>query len=186
MQKQSIDSVGMFIQQVTEELIKWGKGDAWYRGQSIDKPLIPRLFRSKHNELQLLQRFRLRAQALGKKPDIKRIDEWLFLMQHTGLPTRLLDWTEGALIALFFAVYDLPADNPSPVVWMLDAPLMNETTTGSPLIPLAWTSGYGLKNFQAAFQKNKEIAYELPVAVYPANVHMRASVQRSCFTIYWD
>jgi hypothetical protein len=50
-------------------------------------------------------------------------DDWdpYFLMQHHGVPTRILDWTDGALIALHFAVRGKsePATNGS-IIYVLD------------------------------------------------------------------
>jgi hypothetical protein len=58
--------------------------------------------------------------------DIKHNDEdweWdsYFLMQLYGVPTRLLDWSDGALIALHFAVRDKPRPATSgSIVYVLD------------------------------------------------------------------
>jgi len=43
---------------------------------------------------------------------------WLFLAQHYGLPTRLLDWSESPLIALYFAVTEGYEDHDG-CIWAL-------------------------------------------------------------------
>lgn len=84
----------------------------FFRGQpSKDYPLIPLIgrFYKKGKEKALLQFEReifddfKRKYALFTDVRPQNDKEFLFLAQHYGLPTRLLDWTYNPLIALFFS-----------------------------------------------------------------------------------
>jgi FRG domain len=87
--------------------------------------------------------FRMKAPTFtpSDTPGRDETDQWLFLAQHVGLPTRLLDWTESSLVGLYFAL-----QYSKPVVWMLDPFALNrecETpggwqTPGPRVYPLTW------------------------------------------------
>jgi hypothetical protein len=58
------------------------------------------------------------TRSLAKTPDPDDYFGWLFLAQHYGLPTRLLDWSESPLVALYFAVTEGHEDHDG-CVWAL-------------------------------------------------------------------
>lgn len=188
-----IESIEEFIRKISTDAKTFGKLK-WFRGEpkNNNTSLVPALYRdSGLPENDLLQLFRLKASGYyGKVPDEERTDQWLFLAQHTGLPTRLLDWSEGALIALHFA---LEFDNP--IVWMLDPLELNALSslededkysenTNTRIIHLTFTEkNIGSENIAGAWERDKK-GVNLPVAIYPSYVHSILGAKKSCFTVH--
>lgn len=72
-------------------------------------------------ELSLLQDFKRRAHHyISSPPQLDDAIEWLALMQHYGVPTRLLDWTYSPYVGLYFAVEGRDEQNPGRALWAID------------------------------------------------------------------
>lgn len=82
-------------------------------------------------EVNTTSRFRNGARIRkGDCPNQDDFGGWLLLMQHYGLPTRLLDWSESLLTALYFSVSDPKYDTVDGALWALDASQFNKQKWG--------------------------------------------------------
>jgi hypothetical protein len=174
----------------------------WYRGCGKSAyQLQPSLFRHKHKkkiaelsslELQLMIRFRQRSIPFH---DRSLLDDWdaLFFMQHYGVPTRLLDWTENPLMALYFAVMSAPFKTKKngelqfatdAAVWVLDPiawnrkSLQHQSFDGGVLTP----GDEALKGYKPA--PSYSGMFNHPVGLYGAHNSSRIVAQRGVFTIF--
>lgn len=133
------------IQYEIERLSSLGCDDPFFRGHSnASWDLIPGIARestyNKVTENRLYHKFISHGAHLFHKG----VSSWevLFMMQHYGLPTRLLDWTENFAVALWFALF-----NPSrkSTIWILDPYRLNEYSLGRSTIEYLdqdYPSGY--------------------------------------------
>jgi len=157
--EQIAKTLGEFLNVVGATRARWQvktKNELWFRGEGRDygeTRLRPSLYRPVPGfalkspldlidiEDDLFQRFLHIAPDL---PGGEAEDDWFsyFLMQHSLAPTRLLDWSDGALVALHFALrldYDEPQDR---FIYVLDPYWLIEhikgETGGHDLAKRAW------------------------------------------------
>lgn len=173
---------------------------AWWRGHAdFSWALRPSIHRPQHSrfknqEVALLNHFQGRALCQRDSFRNPQSDfEWLCLAQHFGLPTRLLDWTESPLVALYFALNPGGGnqhDNTDACLWVLSPTNLNlkYSSPGMPTEALHGLASTELKEVKAissiAFGVKKDIELPPLLALQPWESNERIIAQAGRFTIH--
>lgn len=180
----SLEEYIKHIAYVNESIFKGS--DIWFRGHANQKyELVPSILRNDNysSEIEKLANEEFKNKAKGFIDNYSDFEnsEIYFLMQHYGLKTRLLDWTEGSLIALFFSLKIGPNDNKfeDPCVWVLDPKELNKNSIGVNEI---------VKNdnkiFEEYLNNTERNKIENPIAISSTYSNKRILRQKGCFTVH--
>jgi len=180
----------------------------WFRGHSNEKwKLQPTIFRESngriYDETNILIHFKL-MNANYDDLNYNNFD-WLTLMQHYNVPTRLLDWTESILVALYFIVSNIQDDSNDGCLYVLDARGLNQevlqnsslkrNTSNDVLIRSWFAENRKISTLNENIQNDASISikpkndfnssiYQKPIAVFPKRLNNRIIAQSGVFTMH--
>ncbi len=174
----------------------------WFRGSNSIYNLLPGQYRPSYQKLYGEESTFIEFKQKAKGFLNRDVSDWelFFMMQHYRIPTRLLDWTENAFIAFYFALID-QTKNGDPCVWMFNPLLFNEKNApqqGSHIFANPdscdpklqyWINTYHPLNFdhnKKTFTDSDGNTADIgnPVAMYPPTVDPRIVAQCSVFTLH--
>lgn len=156
-----------FLSEIRQARVDLGNpATVWYRGHSKpDYVLKPSLFRSADGHTKEQIAFH-EFSRVATRLFTKRTNDWevLFDMQHYGVPTRLLDWSEALGVAVAFALltdYDSTSDAS---IFVLDPIKLNRFSSIDGIKSLPADMHFAYKGI---YWEKRPFGANYPIAVYP-------------------
>lgn len=168
----------------------------WFRGLGLSShSMLPKIMREGHDaeavferERRLLTRFRQRSMAYWPAGYPQSDWEHQFAMQHYGMPTRLLDWSENLFVAAHFALAPLasPAEGDDPpAVWCLNPVAWNRSVPQlrdyGESIHVLTTSDEEIDAYRPETSKRR---LRFPLAMFGSHNSDRIVSQRGTFMVW--
>jgi hypothetical protein len=185
------------IESCFERLNEGGEGQLWFRGvKSQDYTLLPAIARGELNvsvERAFISSFKSNilpylSIPFGMPISFSSASYWemLFLMQYYGVPTRIMDWTQDALAALFFAVegFDDREKSENPAVWCLNPKKLNQASALNEYFSDGFIPDADEPIVFQLFGTQESKTDKKPCAVYEPLNSARVIAQKDVFTIF--
>ncbi|QKK16289.1 FRG domain-containing protein [Rhizobium indicum] len=171
---------------------------SWYRGVgNAEHSLTPTIFRHpKHTKIEKIHEMETALSSVFEQRSppfvsqaFKSVWERMFYMQHYGIPTRLLDWTESPFIALYFALTSSERTKTGKpkndaAFWMLDPILWNRGA----LSDISFNGGILDPNREQVKSYSPEADLDerknLPIMIYGTHNSPRIVAQRGMFALF--
>ena len=173
-----------FLEQIREARNDLGNPTAvWYRGHSrAYYKLTPSLLRNAAwvaKEQVLFDEYERSAARLLER----RRNDWELLidMQHYGIPTRLLDWTDVLGISLAFALYDSRDDHEDSAVYVMDPVRLNKKSGIDEIKRVPNDNEF---NYKSCYWHGRPFKAVYPIAIDAPFQNDRIAAQSGSFTIH--
>jgi hypothetical protein len=170
------------------EEIRCSKSGAFFRGHAAPRfALVPSLLR---NQIPPEVEHNLFHECYARSRQFLTLgaNSWevLSILQHHGVPTRLLDWTESFSVALFFALADGDSDGH---VWVINPFLLNRDADVAKQGRIPQVGLDALPDYYDSFarwESRTQWPYDKPIFVQIPWASDRVAAQQGFFTIHPD